>query len=116
MVTDRIDVWVDVASAAVAAAVETHKAYIAEQVLATSITMDAGADDLAVHLGHKRQVGALEGDHQAVRVPCVAPAIGAVHGQDGVEVLVGVGLADRRCRAERCQRWSPFRIGTVARR
>ncbi|MEM9465313.1 MAG: isoleucine--tRNA ligase, partial [Actinomycetota bacterium] len=49
VVTDRIDVWIDVASDAATAAIETHEAYIAEQVLATSITLGAGADELAVH-------------------------------------------------------------------
>ncbi|MEM8706442.1 MAG: DUF5915 domain-containing protein, partial [Actinomycetota bacterium] len=49
VVTDRIDIWIDVASDAVAAAIGTHEAYIAEQVLGTSITMGAGADDLTVH-------------------------------------------------------------------
>ena len=41
--------WVDVASDAVGAAIGTHEAYIAEQILATSITMGPGADDLTVH-------------------------------------------------------------------
>ncbi|MEM8747920.1 MAG: DUF5915 domain-containing protein, partial [Actinomycetota bacterium] len=49
VVTDRIAIWVDVASDAVAAAIRTHEAYIAEQVLATSITLGAGADELTVH-------------------------------------------------------------------
>ena len=45
VVTDRIDLWIDVASDAVAAAIGTHEAYIAEQVLGTSITLGAGAAD-----------------------------------------------------------------------
>ena len=49
VVTDRIDVWVDVASDTVTAAINAHQSYIAEQVLATSITMGAGDDDLTVH-------------------------------------------------------------------
>ncbi|MEO0492661.1 MAG: DUF5915 domain-containing protein [Actinomycetota bacterium] len=49
VVTDRIDIWVDVASDAVASAIDTHEAYIAEQVLGTSITMGAGADELTIH-------------------------------------------------------------------
>ena len=49
VVTDRIDVWVDLASDAVTAALATHEGYVAEQVLATSITMGAGADELTVH-------------------------------------------------------------------
>ena len=38
VVTDRIDLWIDAASDTVAAAIGTHEAYIAEQVLGTSIT------------------------------------------------------------------------------
>ena len=49
VVTDRIDVWVDVAADSTAAAVRTHEAYVAEQVLATSITFGAGPDELRVH-------------------------------------------------------------------
>ena len=49
VVTDRIDVWVDVASDTVTAGINAHQSYIAEQVLATSITMGAGDDDLTVH-------------------------------------------------------------------
>ena len=49
VVTDRIDVWVDAASDMVTAAINAHESYIAEQVLATSITIGAGDDNLTVH-------------------------------------------------------------------
>jgi isoleucyl-tRNA synthetase len=50
VVTDRIDVWVDIASDAVAAAIETHRGYITEQVLATSIRVAFDPDDhLTIH-------------------------------------------------------------------
>ena len=49
VVTDRIEVFVDVASDYAGAALRTHEAYVAEQVLATSISMGAGADHLTVH-------------------------------------------------------------------
>ena len=49
VVTDRIGLWIDAASDAVAAAIGTHEAYIAEQVLGTSITMGAGPDDVSTH-------------------------------------------------------------------
>ena len=49
VVADRIDIWIDVASDDVGAAIGAHKGYIAEQVLATSITMGAGDDGLTVH-------------------------------------------------------------------
>jgi isoleucyl-tRNA synthetase len=52
VVTDRIDVWVDVAADDLVAAIETHRAYIAEQVLAESITLGAGDDALRVHDAH----------------------------------------------------------------
>ncbi|MAH11480.1 MAG: hypothetical protein CL403_10180, partial [Acidimicrobiaceae bacterium] len=48
VVTDRIDLWID-ASDTVAAAIGTHEAYIAEQVLGTSITLGAGPDELSAH-------------------------------------------------------------------
>ena len=49
VVTDRIAVSIDVASDAASAAIAAHQGYIAEQVLATSITMGAGPDTLTVH-------------------------------------------------------------------
>jgi len=49
VVTDRIDLWIDAASDTVAAAIGTHEAYIAEQVLGTSITMGAGPDEVSAH-------------------------------------------------------------------
>jgi isoleucyl-tRNA synthetase len=49
VVTDRIEVFVDVASDAAGTALDTHDAYVSEQVLATSISMGAGDDDLTVH-------------------------------------------------------------------
>ncbi len=49
VVTDRIEVFVDVASDATRAALSAHEAYVAEQVLATSISMAAGDDRLIVH-------------------------------------------------------------------
>ncbi len=51
VVTDRIKVWIDSPTDKVAAAITHHEAYIAEQVLATSITIGdgAGADQRRVH-------------------------------------------------------------------
>ncbi|MEZ5245573.1 MAG: isoleucine--tRNA ligase [Acidimicrobiales bacterium] len=49
VVTDRIDVWIEVASTDALAALDTHRAYIAEQVLAESITAGAGDDHLHIH-------------------------------------------------------------------
>jgi len=49
VVTDRINVWIDTASADTLAALETHKTYVAEQVLATSIEIAAGPADLTPH-------------------------------------------------------------------
>ena len=49
VVTDRIHVWIDGASDAVAAAVRTHESYIAEQVLATSITEGTEHGERTVH-------------------------------------------------------------------
>ena len=49
VVTDRIHIWIVGASDAVATAIGTHEAYIAEQVLGTSITTGAGPDDVTVH-------------------------------------------------------------------
>ncbi len=49
VVTDRIQVWVDVASDAARAAVAEHGAYIAGEVLATSLELGAGADALHIH-------------------------------------------------------------------
>ncbi len=49
VVTDRIDVWVDSRTESITAAITTHEAYIAEQVLATSITIGAAPGDLRVH-------------------------------------------------------------------
>ena len=54
VVTDRIAVSIDVASDTASAAIGAHEGYIAEQVLATSITMSAGADTLT---GHDATVG-----------------------------------------------------------
>ncbi len=54
VVTDRIAVSIDVASDTASAAIAAHEGYIAEQVLATSITMIAGADTLT---GHDATVG-----------------------------------------------------------
>ncbi|MDW3219585.1 MAG: isoleucine--tRNA ligase [Acidimicrobiales bacterium] len=49
VVTDRIEVWFEVESAAAAEAITAHDAYIADQVLATSLTIGAGPDDLRIH-------------------------------------------------------------------
>ncbi len=49
VVTDRIDVWVEVASSDAAAALDTHRTYVAEQVLATSIVTGPGDDHLHIH-------------------------------------------------------------------
>ena len=49
VVTDRIDVWVEVASSGALAAIDTHRDYIAEQVLAVSLTAGAGDDRLHIH-------------------------------------------------------------------
>jgi isoleucyl-tRNA synthetase len=49
VVTDRIDVWVEVASTDAAAALDAHRAYVAEQVLATSIVTGPGDDHLHIH-------------------------------------------------------------------
>ncbi len=49
VVTDRIDVWVETASDAAAAAIAKHRSYISEQVLATSLTVDSPSDDLTIH-------------------------------------------------------------------
>ena len=49
VVTDRIEVWFEIESDAAAAAIAAHESYIAEQVLATSLTVGAGPDDLRVH-------------------------------------------------------------------
>jgi isoleucyl-tRNA synthetase len=49
VVTDRIAVWVDVASDEVTAAVQTHEGYVAEQVLAVSIAYGTLPDDVDVH-------------------------------------------------------------------
>ena len=58
VVTDRITVWIDSSTDAVAAAIAAHEAYIAEQVLATSITITAEAEDAAVndHRIHEARV------------------------------------------------------------
>lgn len=50
VVTDRINVWVDVASTDAVAAVATHGDYIREQVLATTLESAAAPDDhLRIH-------------------------------------------------------------------
>ena len=49
VVTDRIDVWFEIESDAAAAAIGAHEAYIAEQVLATSLTVGPGPDRLTIH-------------------------------------------------------------------
>jgi isoleucyl-tRNA synthetase len=49
VVTDRIELWVDIAADAVEAAMRTHEGYIAEQVLATSITYGTMPDEPDVH-------------------------------------------------------------------
>ncbi|MEQ8841956.1 MAG: isoleucine--tRNA ligase [Acidimicrobiales bacterium] len=49
VVTDRIRVWVEVASTGAVAALEVHRAYVAEQVLATEVVTGAGDDHLHIH-------------------------------------------------------------------
>jgi len=49
VVTDRINVWVEVASIGALAALETHGTYIAEQVLGVSVVAGAGDDHLHIH-------------------------------------------------------------------
>ncbi|MEM7140586.1 MAG: isoleucine--tRNA ligase [Actinomycetota bacterium] len=49
VVTDRIEVWFEVESADAAAAIAAHESYVAEQVLATGVTVGAGPDDLRIH-------------------------------------------------------------------
>ncbi len=44
VVTDRIDVFIDIASEAATAAIDTHAGYVAEQVLATSMTTGTSPD------------------------------------------------------------------------
>jgi len=49
VVTDRIRVWVEVASTGALAALETHRDYIAEQVLAVALVAGSGDDHLHIH-------------------------------------------------------------------
>jgi len=49
VVTDRIEAWIDVAADDVLDAVRSHEAYVAEQVLAATITYGTLPDDLTVH-------------------------------------------------------------------
>jgi isoleucyl-tRNA synthetase len=49
VVTDRIDVWVEVASVDTLAALDTHRDYVASQVLATGIVAGPGDDHLHIH-------------------------------------------------------------------
>jgi isoleucyl-tRNA synthetase len=49
VVTDRIEVFVEVASSATVDAIRVHEGYIAGEVLATALTVGAGPDDLHLH-------------------------------------------------------------------
>lgn len=71
VITDRIEVWIDAASR-VSSAVEAHRAYIAEQVLATSLEVGAAPAGVTAHAGKA------DGDPVTValrRAPTLSPAV-----------------------------------------
>ena len=56
-ITDRIDLWVWDLVGDDRTAIEEHRSYIADQVLAVSVTLDAPADGIAAHTSALGSVG-----------------------------------------------------------